>query len=598
MPPRKRPRGGGGGAAAGGGEASSSLPSSRKLLQDAIRRACTVAAPPSGEDDEEEEEEEADVDPACWAALKQMLRGGTEEVAAHAFTLLLGQLRDRRVGVRLRALALLDRLVQRSAAVRKQALDHLRVGSRRARSIRQYALFRRTQNPPKGWLHALHRPPSTTITTTTTLLVQPSTQQNATHTHTHTRAQEVLDLTVGGSGRAKLPPPAEEAARLRTRALGCLEEWHAKYAGEHPGVRVAYLHLKEGAGLPAGAAFPDLHAKREDARQRAEAQRAERARSLRARYLAHRAAMRQGAEELRGVLDQMQACFDIVVPDMRLGLEALGEAPVGPAAAGTPAATTTAAATGGEGGDGDENEVEWESGDEGGGQAAKVSWEDLYQDDDFSLGDAAAGGGGNYDDDLFGLGNAPFYELEVELPWLAGNGGGAGGGGGGCCGGGGGGGGDNELETEDVKPVFDELRELYRVLKGRLLPQAELWWRLLACAQGLLQQEQGKKQEQEQEQREQGPGQAVRRPHHHHESAAALLPECRSLLQEMAALRTRALRVVEQCKELRSVVTESRAKQKKKRVAGAAVAPPAATLDLAHFLEEQAEVPLAKKKKG
>ena len=136
---RKRPWGGGGpcaGASAIDGGAAAAAAASEagepnRRLQDAIKRA-TTAPPPKkggvvGADGDGGAELEMDVDPACWAELKQLLKSAPEEAAALAFTLLLGQLHDRRVGVRRRALALLDRLVQRSAAVRKRALDQLRV---------------------------------------------------------------------------------------------------------------------------------------------------------------------------------------------------------------------------------------------------------------------------------------------------------------------------------------------------------------------------------------------------------------------------------------------------------------------------------------
>lgn len=118
------------GAAAAAAEVSEPAGEPYRRLQDAIKR--TTAPPKKGADGGAGGEGEGPgaIDPACWAELKQLLKGGPEEAAAQAFTLLLGQLRDRRIEVRARALALLDRLVQRSAAVRRRALDQLRVRAR------------------------------------------------------------------------------------------------------------------------------------------------------------------------------------------------------------------------------------------------------------------------------------------------------------------------------------------------------------------------------------------------------------------------------------------------------------------------------------
>ena len=70
---------------------------------------------------------ESEDDTKRWAELKKLLRGGNEALAKQAFAFILGQLRDRRPRVRLRALLLLDRLVTRSGTVRAELAKHIRV---------------------------------------------------------------------------------------------------------------------------------------------------------------------------------------------------------------------------------------------------------------------------------------------------------------------------------------------------------------------------------------------------------------------------------------------------------------------------------------
>lgn len=72
-------------------------------------------------------EGESEDDKKRWTELKMLLRGGNDALAKQAFAFLLGQLRDRRPRVRLRALLLLDRLVMRSGTVRAELAIHIRV---------------------------------------------------------------------------------------------------------------------------------------------------------------------------------------------------------------------------------------------------------------------------------------------------------------------------------------------------------------------------------------------------------------------------------------------------------------------------------------
>ena len=302
--------------------------------------------------------------------------------------------------------------------------------------------------------------------------------------------------------------------------------------------------------------------------RRLKAEAAETARSLAARYRAHGEAMRQGVQELRDALGQMEACFDLIVPDMRKGLEALGEAPsaasslLGDGRSSSAQAMCEGMLQGhGDGNkeedddddDDDDGSVEWESGDdvegerEGEGEAsaaaAGLRGEGDYMSDDDSSDDDER----EEDEGLYGLGTVPFYEIEVDLPWLAK----------------GGGEGDQQLETEDLKPVFDQLRELYGVLCGRLLPQAEQWWRLLAAC-------------------------CV---HHPDTLTGEALEGCRALMQEMGTLKSQAWLIVEKCKDIGGARKQEQGIKKKRKKGnhgggGGGGVLPAATLELQGFLEE------------
>jgi len=260
--------------------------------------------------------------------------------------------------------------------------------------------------------------------------------------------------------------------------------------------------------------------------------------------------MRQGVQELRDVLGQMEACFDLIVPDMRKGLEALGEAP-------SAVSSLSAAVLGGGGGgsdkeeeeeeDDDDGSVEWESGDDAEGEgeeaaAAGFREGEEYMSEEDDSDDEEPGG----EEGLYGLGTLPFYEIEVDLPWLAK----------------GGGEGEQQLETADLKPVFDQLRELYGVLSGRLLPQAEQWWRLLAAC-------------------------CV---HYPDTLAGEALESCRVLMQQMGTLKSQAWLIVEKCKEIGGAAQEKVKSKKKRRKhgvgGGGGGVLPAATLELESFLEE------------
>lgn len=159
---------------------------------------------------------------------------------------------------------------------------------------------------------------------------------------------------------------------------------------------------------------------------------------------------------------------------------------------------------------------------------------------------------------LYGLGTLPFYEIEVDLPWLAG-----------------GREGDHQLETDDLRPVFDQVQELYGVLSGRLLPQAEQWWRLLAAC-------------------------CV---HYPDTLAGEALESCRALMKEMGTLKSQAWLIVEKCKKIGGTQNKGRDKKKKRKKGkergdggGGACVLPAATLELESFLEETNAAMTAKDK--
>ena len=360
----------------------------------------------------------------------------------------------------------------------------------------------------------------------------------------------MLDTCVG-SNRAKAPGPQEETVLLKAKALEALEGWHQAFAGQHPELRVAYLHLKDVVGV----AFPNRQAQHEEAAHRQEAQAVARARSLATRYRAHREAMVQGAQELRDTLSQMEGCFDLIVPDMRKGLEALGEAGAGGGGDAQAADVTTRSASQGSkhadnDDDNDDDSVEWESGDEE-GQEEEEEGPRYYSSSDEE-------GGLEEEVGLHGLGKSQFYEIEVELPWLQVA---------------------QQLETPDLKPVFDQLRELYGVLQGRLLPQAEQWWRLLAaCVQ-------------------QHPGTLAEQAG---EEAA-----CRGLLEEMGTLRKQAAKSVAKCEDIGGGGRRRERRKKRKRAKGMQEhqAVPASTIELQSFLDTKAaatteHAPTAKKKKS
>lgn len=354
--------------------------------------------------------------------------------------------------------------------------------------------------------------------------------------------KDVLDTCVGSS-RAKLPEPKEESALLKDKALEVLEVWHKAFAGQHPELRVAYLHLKDVVGV----AFPNRQAQQEEEAHRKQTQAAERARSLAARYRVHRDAMVQGALELRDILNQMEGCFDVIVPDMRKGLEALGEAvdnadEKGGEARGKEGAIITPVAPAqediehdGDDDAADDDSVEWESGDEGGEEDDEEAAR-LYSssDEDGRLEEEEVG--------LHGLGKSQFYEIEVELPWLQAA---------------------QQLETPDLKPVFDQLRELYGVLQGRLLPQAEQWWRLLAAC--------------------------VQRPGTLGAEQVGEDAACRSLLEEMGTLRKQAAKSVAKCDNIggsRQQHQQRRRKKRRKRTNGMQHrALSASTVELQSFLD-------------
>lgn len=261
--------------------------------------------------------------------------------------------------------------------------------------------------------------------------------------------------------------------------------------------------------------------------------------------------MRQGVQELRDVLGQMEACFDLIVPDMRKGLEALGEASSSSSSSvefgkGPSSMQAMDKEDEHEDDEDDDGSVEWESGDEGGGEgegegedSAAAFMSDDESDEDDEQGE---------EESLYGLGTLPFYEIEVDLPWLASGGEGA-----------------TELETADLKPVFDQLRELYGVLSGRLLPQAEQWWRLLAAC-------------------------CV---HHPDTLTGEALESCRALMQEMGSLKSQAWQIVDKCKDIGGAQKRGRSKGKKRKHGGGGggvnpspPALPAATVELESFLGE------------
>lgn len=351
-----------------------------------------------------------------------------------------------------------------------------------------------------------------------------------------------------GSARGNLPSPVEESRRLKAKTLEVLEDWNDKFAGQHPELRVAYLHLKEVAGL----AFPCRQAQRKEEAKREEVEAAERIRSLGARYQAHQGAMEQGLQELQEVLTQMETCFGLIVPDMRKGLEALGEA-----SSATVATTTTQAQD-----DEDNDSVEWESEEEeeegqgqGGNNRDKYDLDDEDDDDDDEEEEQAD----EEELNLHGLGSAQFYEIEVELPWLEQKG----------------------LETADLKPVFDQLRELYGVLQGRLLPQAEEWCRLLiACAQ----QPEALLATSAAAASASAPG---RQPVE--EEIQQAQEACRRLLQAMSTLKTQALQSLQKCKDLGGAKKKKRDKKKQRRQGHKPPALPVSTLELQAFLTDEEE---------
>lgn len=472
------------------------------------RRSKSVGA--DGKRESAEMDEDEDNDKAYWTELKKMLRGGDEMLARQAFGFVVAQLRDRHSEVRKRALLLLGRLVKRSATLRTEL----------ARNIRN-----------------------------------------------------VLDLTVGSS-RYKLSGSLEETEDLKATSLGFLEEWNETFGEQNIELRVAYRHLKD----VVGASFPNRQAVQEQRARRLKAEAAERARSLAARYGAHHEVMRQGVQELRDVLGQMEACFDLIVPDMRKGLEALGEAPsaassFSPATLGRAKGGYEKQAVGenyaekenleedGEKAQFDDESVEWESGDdaEGDGEGlaaagSRIEGDFISDNDSRDESDDER----KEEEGLYGLGTLPFYEIEVDLPWLAG-----------------GRERDHYRETADLGPVFDQVGELYGVLTGRLLPQAEQWWRLLAAC-------------------------CV---HYPETLVGEALESCRVLMKEMGTLKSQAWLVVEKCKEIGGAEKKGRDKKTKRKRGkerggggGGACVLPAATLELESFLKETDAAMTAKEK--
>ena len=89
---RKRPR------------ASASASSATAVDGDPYQKLCALVkkATTSGgshDNDDDDNDDEKVIDKACWAELKRALRGASDggvDVAGHALTALLGQLRDRR----------------------------------------------------------------------------------------------------------------------------------------------------------------------------------------------------------------------------------------------------------------------------------------------------------------------------------------------------------------------------------------------------------------------------------------------------------------------------------------------------------------------
>lgn len=308
---------------------------------------------------------------------------------------------------------------------------------------------------------------------------------------------------------------------------------------------------------------PSLQAMREREALQAEAQRVEMSRSLAARCRAHEGAMRQGVQELRDALVQMEACFTLIVPDVREGIEVVGEGGTGEATrpaqrsqtewdesvqgvgealeascqASKPGVEDERASVHDE-----ESSVEWES--EDGVLAESVeravplqpSWVENGRDvcEDEEEGD-------DVEDSLYALGTLPFYEIEVELPWLVS------------------GAQTETLETADLKPVFEQLRELYGVLRRRLLPQIEQWWRLLSafCAE---------------------------HPDHVAEEASVGL---RELSQEMSTLRSQGWRSVAKCKEIGGSYRKRKNSKTTADCSGSTQrALTASTLELEAFLED------------
>ena len=203
-------------------------------------------------------------------------------------------------------------------------------------------------------------------------------------------------------------------------------------------------------------------------------------RALEVRYRREKDLVPPLVENVEALLTNMQACFDILVPDFRRGLEALDEGPevimpstaIKSGSSGSQQAKAGSGATTSVGANADlessseEEDFEWEEADLTGGGGVTQSSQPLLPTT--RLGDGSGNSSDedsdDYDDDYnaiptWGFGSAQ-YQIHITLPATT-----------------------EGLETEDTRPLYDTLREGYGLLSRKYRPTIEQYLKLLGRVQ-------------------------------------------------------------------------------------------------------------------
>ena len=152
----------------------------------------------------------------------------------------------------------------------------------------------------------------------------------------------MVEATVGTRPDRPLPPPTAVAALLREKALEMIESWNEAFGAHYQEIRVAHRYLRDVLKMK----FPDVVSARAR-REAAEARRQERSQQLlRTRLAQTRREMGEHAGDLRRLVREMRACFDLLMASLGAAQGDRGGCPFGGSSNGSSSSSSSSSGSG------------------------------------------------------------------------------------------------------------------------------------------------------------------------------------------------------------------------------------------------------------